>query len=113
MKAVLSKEVGGPDTLVVEDLDSPTPDQGEVLIEVAACAINFPDSLIIKDMYQMKPPRPFSPGERELPRVGGGITSGARRSHSDSSCGEGGRMAASRRPAWTPAGKARAPLKLE
>ncbi|GAA3801866.1 NADPH:quinone oxidoreductase family protein [Qipengyuania pelagi] len=62
MKAVLSKEVGGPDTLVVEDLDSPTPDQGEVLIEVAACAINFPDSLIIKDMYQMKPPRPFSPG---------------------------------------------------
>ena len=62
MKAVLSKEVGGPDTLVVEDLDSPTPAQGEVLIDVAACAINFPDSLIIKDMYQMKPPRPFSPG---------------------------------------------------
>jgi len=62
MKAVLSKEVGGPDTLVVEDLDSPTPGQGEVLIDVAACAINFPDSLIIKDMYQMKPPRPFSPG---------------------------------------------------
>lgn len=62
MKAVLSKEVGGPDTLVVEDLDSPAPGQGEVLIDVAACAINFPDSLIIKDMYQMKPPRPFSPG---------------------------------------------------
>lgn len=62
MKAVLSKEVGGPDTLVVEDLDSPTPGQGEVMIDVAACAINFPDSLIIKDMYQMKPPRPFSPG---------------------------------------------------
>ncbi len=35
MKAVLSKEVGGPDTLVVEDLDSPTPDQGEVLIDGA------------------------------------------------------------------------------
>ena len=62
MKAVLSKEVGGPDTLVVEYLDSPTPGKGEVLIDVAACAINFPDSLIIKDMYQMKPPRPFSPG---------------------------------------------------
>ena len=62
MKAVLSKEVGGPDTLVVEDLDSPAPGKGEVLIDVAACAINFPDSLIIKDMYQMKPPRPFSPG---------------------------------------------------
>ena len=62
MKAVLSKEVGGPDSLVVEDLDSPIPGAGEVLIDVAACAINFPDSLIIKDMYQMKPPRPFSPG---------------------------------------------------
>ena len=62
MKAVLSKEVGGPDTLVVEDLDSPTPGKDEVVIDVAACAINFPDSLIIKDMYQMKPPRPFSPG---------------------------------------------------
>lgn len=62
MKAVLSKEVGDPDTLVIEDLDSPTPGKGEVLIDVAACAINFPDSLIIKDMYQMKPPRPFSPG---------------------------------------------------
>ena len=62
MKAVLSKEVGGPETLVVEELESPTPGKGEVLIDVAACAINFPDSLIIKDMYQMKPPRPFSPG---------------------------------------------------
>ncbi|MBO9509915.1 NADPH:quinone oxidoreductase family protein [Erythrobacter sp. A6_0] len=62
MKAVLSKEVGGPETLVVEELERPTPGKGEVLIDVAACAINFPDSLIIKDMYQMKPPRPFSPG---------------------------------------------------
>ena len=62
MKAVLSKEVGGPEKLVVEELESPTPGKGEVLIDVAACAINFPDSLIIKDMYQMKPPRPFSPG---------------------------------------------------
>ena len=77
MKAVLSKEVGGPDTLVVEDLDSPTPAQGEVLIDVAACAINFPDSLIIKDMYQMKPPRPFSPGGEisgTIAALGDGVT---------------------------------------
>ena len=59
MKAVLSKETGGPETLVVEEIDTPTAGSGEVLVKVAACAINFPDSLIIKDMYQMKPPRPF------------------------------------------------------
>ena len=62
MKAVLSKEVGGPETLVVEDIAEPVPGAGEVLIKVAACAINFPDTLIIRDMYQFKPPRPFSPG---------------------------------------------------
>ena len=62
MKAVLSKETGGPETLVVEEIDAPMPGKGEVLIDVAACAINFPDTLIIRDMYQFKPPRPFAPG---------------------------------------------------
>ena len=62
MKAVLSKETGGPETLVIEDIETPTPGKGEVLIDVAACAINFPDTLIIRDMYQFKPPRPFAPG---------------------------------------------------
>lgn len=62
MKAVLSKVVGGPETLVLEDIEAPVPGPGEVLVDVAACAINFPDTLIIKDMYQFKPPRPFSPG---------------------------------------------------
>ena len=62
MKAVLSKETGGPETLMVEDIEAPTPGKGEVLIDVAACAINFPDTLIIRDMYQFKPPRPFAPG---------------------------------------------------
>ncbi|MGB7372671.1 NADPH:quinone oxidoreductase family protein [Pontixanthobacter sp.] len=62
MKALLSKEVGGPETLVVEDIAEPVAAAGEVLIKVAACAINFPDTLIIRDMYQFKPPRPFSPG---------------------------------------------------
>lgn len=62
MKAVLSKDVGGPETLVVEEIEAPVPGPGEVLIDVAACAINFPDTLIIRDLYQFKPPRPFSPG---------------------------------------------------
>ena len=62
MKAVLSKEVGGPDTLVIEDAPMPECGKDQVLIEVKACGVNFPDSLIIQDMYQFNPPRPFSPG---------------------------------------------------
>ena len=77
MKAVLSNESGGPESLVVEDIDAPVPGPGEVLIDVAACAINYPDTLIIKDMYQFKPPRPFSPGGEisgTIAALGEGVT---------------------------------------
>ncbi len=62
MRAVLSKAPGGPETLVVEEALDPTPLKGEVVIEVKAVGINFPDTLIIEDKYQFKPQRPFSPG---------------------------------------------------
>ncbi|MDI1280457.1 MAG: NADPH2:quinone reductase [Brevundimonas sp.] len=62
MRAVLSKTPGGPETLVVEEVLDPTPMKGEVIIEVKAVGINFPDTLIIEDRYQFKPARPFSPG---------------------------------------------------
>ncbi|HEV7226982.1 NADPH:quinone oxidoreductase family protein [Brevundimonas sp.] len=62
MRAVLSKAPGGPETLVVESTLDPTPLKGEVVIEVKAVGINFPDTLIIEDKYQFKPSRPFSPG---------------------------------------------------
>ena len=62
MKAVLSRVVGGPETLVVEDLDAPVAGPGEVVVRVAACALNFFDTLILADRYQFKPERPFSPG---------------------------------------------------
>jgi len=62
MRAVLSKVPGGPETLVVEEALDPTPLKGEVVIEVKAVGINFPDTLIIEDKYQFKPQRPFSPG---------------------------------------------------
>lgn len=62
MKAILSKEVGGPDTLVLEEIDAPEAGKGQVLVNVKACGVNYPDVLIIQDMYQFKPPRPFSPG---------------------------------------------------
>jgi NADPH:quinone reductase-like Zn-dependent oxidoreductase len=77
VKAVLSKQTGGPETLVVEDVEAPVPGAGEVLIDVAACAINYPDTLIIKDLYQFKPPRPFSPGGEisgTIAALGEGVT---------------------------------------
>lgn len=62
MRAVLSKAPGGPETLVVEDILDPTPMKGQVVIEVKAVGINFPDTLIIEDKYQFRPQRPFAPG---------------------------------------------------
>ncbi|EFL89659.1 NADPH:quinone oxidoreductase family protein [Ahrensia sp. R2A130] len=60
MKAVLSKEPGGPSTLVVEEIAKPEPKKGEVLVKVKIAALNFFDCLIIEDKYQFRPPRPFS-----------------------------------------------------
>ena len=62
MRALRSHAIGGPETLQIDELDSPVPGPGQVRITVKACAINFPDVLIIKDLYQFKPPRPFAPG---------------------------------------------------
>ena len=62
MKALLSVQPGGPETLRLEDVAEPAPGTGELLVRVRACAINFPDVLIIEDKYQLKPQRPFAPG---------------------------------------------------
>jgi NADPH2:quinone reductase len=48
--------------LTLEDVDDPTAGDGRVVVEVRACAVNFPDVLIIQNLYQFKPPVPFSPG---------------------------------------------------
>jgi NADPH:quinone reductase len=62
IKAVLCKRHGPPSTLVVEDLPSLVAAAGEVVIDVHACGVNFPDTLIIENKYQFKPELPFSPG---------------------------------------------------
>jgi NADPH:quinone reductase len=62
MKALLSRAPGLPDTLLLEDIPDPAPGPGQVRINVRAVGVNFPDLLIIQDLYQIKPPRPFSPG---------------------------------------------------
>lgn len=62
MRAVLCKEFGPPEKLVIEEVASPEPAAGQVVIDVHAAAVNFPDVLIIQNKYQFKPPLPFSPG---------------------------------------------------
>lgn len=77
MKALLSKAAGGPETLVVEEIADPAPGPGEILVSVRACAVNYPDVLIIEDKYQFKPPRPFAPGGEiagVVEAVGEGVT---------------------------------------
>ena len=59
MKAVLCKAFGPPESLVVEDIPSPIPGPGEVVISVKAASVNFPDVLIIQNKYQFKPALPF------------------------------------------------------
>ena len=54
MKAVICKQFGPPETLVVEDLPSPKPGPGEVVVTVKAASVNFPDVLIIQNKYQVK-----------------------------------------------------------
>lgn len=77
MKAILSKTPGGPSQLVLEEVPDPKPGAGQLVIDVAACGVNFPDSLIICDRYQFKPQRPFSPGGEvsgTVADVGDGVT---------------------------------------
>jgi NADPH2:quinone reductase len=77
MKAVLAKAYGPPETLVVEDVPSPTPGAGEVLVGVRAAGVNFPDTLIIEGKYQFKPSPPFSPGSEVagiVKATGDGVT---------------------------------------
>ncbi|MGN3975142.1 NADPH:quinone oxidoreductase family protein [Tsuneonella sp. SYSU-LHT278] len=62
MKALRTHAVGGPDTLTLDEVDEPTPGPGQVVVAVKACAINFPDTLMIRDLYQFKPERPYAPG---------------------------------------------------
>ncbi|MCO7553021.1 NADPH:quinone oxidoreductase family protein [Metapseudomonas otitidis] len=62
MKAVLCKAFGPAETLMLEEVASPEPKKNEVLIDVHAAGVNFPDTLIIEGKYQFKPPFPFSPG---------------------------------------------------
>lgn len=62
MRALISTQTGGPETLVLGDLPLPQPKAGEIRIRVRACGVNYPDTLMIEDKYQFQPTRPFAPG---------------------------------------------------
>ena len=70
MKALRTHAAGGPETLVMDELPDPVPGKGEVLVRVHACSINFPDTLMIRDLYQFRPERPYAPGNWEHAKHG-------------------------------------------
>jgi NADPH:quinone reductase len=77
MKALMSRHPGGPETLTLEEVPEPVPGRGELRIAVRACSVNFPDVLMIRDLYQVKLPRPFTPGAELsgiVDAVGEGVT---------------------------------------
>src|SRR6202043_3641984 len=77
MRALLSRRPGGPETLELDEIPEPVAGSGQVRVAVRACGVNFPDLLIIQDLYQVKPPRPFAPGGELagiIDAVGEGVT---------------------------------------
>lgn len=93
MKAVLCRQHGGPELLSVEDVPSPRAKAGEVVVAVHAAAVNFFDTLIIANKYQIKPALPFSPGGEvagTVKAVGSGVTDFAPGDAVIAVCGSGG-----------------------
>ena len=78
MKAVVCKAWGLPDSLVVEQLADPVPGPGQVVLDVKAAGVNFPDVLIIQGKYQFRPELPFTPGS-ELAGVVSAVGPGVER----------------------------------
>jgi NADPH2:quinone reductase len=77
MHAWLCENPVGVDALQWKELPTPQPKAGEVLVEIKAASLNFPDLLIVQNKYQMKPPLPFVPGSEYagvVAAVGEGVT---------------------------------------
>ena len=77
MRALVCKEYGPVENLVIETLDEPDPKEGEVLVDVKAAGVNFPDVLAIAGQYQVKTPTPFVPGNEAagiVSAVGDGVS---------------------------------------
>ncbi|HEV7999454.1 MAG TPA: NADPH:quinone oxidoreductase family protein, partial [Planctomycetaceae bacterium] len=78
MKAVLCRAFGPPESLTLEEVPDPQPGDGQILIDVYAAGLNFPDVLQIAGKYQFQPPFPFTPGAEVagvVTAVGANVTS--------------------------------------
>jgi NADPH:quinone reductase len=78
MRAVRCHELTGPGSLRVDEIADPDVRAGQVLIDVRAAGVNFPDVLLTRGLYQFKPSPPFSPGGEAagvVRAVGAGVTS--------------------------------------
>ncbi len=62
MRAMMCRRFGGPEVLALEEMDDPVAGAGQVVLDMQACAVNFPDLLMMADRYQFKPGLPFVPG---------------------------------------------------
>ena len=62
MRAVVCNEFGPPENLTVEEVDDPVPAEGQLVIDVEAAAVTFPDTLMLEDKYQYKTGVPYIPG---------------------------------------------------
>lgn len=69
MRAVLCRELGPPDVLVVEESADPVPGPGQILVAVEASGVNYVDALFVAGEYQIKPPLPFTPGSDVAGRI--------------------------------------------
>ena len=63
MRAIAAHAIGPPEDLQIDELPDPEPGPGEVLVDMRAAAVNFPDLLVIEGKYQIVPPHPFVPGK--------------------------------------------------
>lgn len=77
MKAIVCKDWGPPDSLELQDLPDLVPEAGEVVVEVRAAGVNFPDVLTVQGKYQYRPELPFTPGNEfagTVRAVGAGVS---------------------------------------
>ncbi len=78
MRAVVCNAFGPPENLVVEEVDEPSVGPGQVLVDVKASAVTFPDTLMLEDKYQFKTTPPYIPGGEVagvVAAVGSGVDS--------------------------------------
>lgn len=77
MKAIVCHEFASVDKLQYQDVPDPVAQKGQVVVDIKACGINFPDGLLVQGLYQMKPPFPFIPGSEvagEIVELGEGVS---------------------------------------